>query len=191
MKAIFERFKNGTKGAVKPLIAIFAAGVLLLVLAQAFRGREEPRIADVNPSYTARQPAETGERGLEERLAEILSLVEGAGRVNVLLHTSRGPQRVYALDETRDESETIEKDGEGGERSQRTSRTASSHVTLNRREGGQEPLILYENAPRIEGVIIVAEGGSDIFVRDALKRATSSLLGVAIHNVTVLPMAAK
>ena len=195
-----ERLKNllmdKNRKVIPFLFIILAAGAALLVLAQGFISSDQGTAPSVPPpdrpasGYTYSRPSHRPERPeIEVRLEEILSLVEGAGQTRVLLHISQGPERVFARDITTEESTVREADGVGGTREQSQQRTQSNIVTLSRREGGDEPLALYEYAPRIEGVIIVAEGGGNIFVKDALTRAASGLLGVAIHKITVLPMA--
>ncbi|MCL2704554.1 MAG: hypothetical protein FWE91_13290 [Defluviitaleaceae bacterium] len=184
-------FAGEKKKVVANLFTVLVVGVLLLVLAQTMLRPEE---AGKPRSLPQHQPTETESKqtgvSLEARLEEILSLVEGAGTVRVMIHEARGQETVFAREQTLDESKTKELDSSGGSREQSQVRTNNLMVTLNRREGGDEPLVLYENAPKIEGVIIVAEGGGDIIVRDALIRAASGLLGVAVHKVTVLQMAA-
>jgi stage III sporulation protein AG len=192
MKALKDTLMN-RKNVVRNLVMVLIAGVILLVLVKAF-----PGISEQNPGFSAapspvssvtdgisRTPLHT----LEQRLEDILSLVAGAGEVRVLIHETRSAETVYARNATLDETKLSETDANGGTREQNQQKTTDAIVTLNRREGGNEPLILYENAPKIEGVIIVAEGGGNLFVRDALIRAASATLGVAIHKISVLEMA--
>ena len=42
--------------------------------------------------------------------------------------------------------------------------------------------------PEIEGVIIVAEGGGDIIVKNSLISAANAALGVPTHKIEVLKM---
>ena len=177
------------KKAQPYLLAAMVVGVALVLVSQRFpkAAAGQPRAPDTS-AETALTSAPLRPE-LEVRMEEILSLVQGAGQTKVLINTAQGAERIYARDTILDESKTSETDANGGVREQNQSKSQSNIVTLNRREGGDEPLMLYENAPRIEGVIIVAEGGADVLVKDALIRAASGLLGVAVHKVTVLPMA--
>ena len=191
-ESLQKQFKEGK--LVTRLFVFLAVGVTLLVVAQFVL---EPDNTDLPQNYSQRySPRYSYEPqfsiirpDIEIRLEEILSLVEGAGETRVLVHFAQGPESVFARNETIEESYMAEKDSAGGTREQSQTRSTSSIVTINRREGGDEPLRLFENAPRIEGVIIVAQGGANIIVRDALTRAASGLLGVPIHKITVLPMA--
>ena len=50
---------------------------------------------------------------------------------------------------------------------------------------GSEPIVLYEKEPEIRGVIVVAEGASDVTVRLDLQRAVCAVLDVPISAVEV------
>lgn len=194
MKRLKELLMDKNRKTLQSLFIVLVAAVVLLLLAQGFLGSSENvPVADDGHGYFGRADPPVCEGGgrpdIEVRLEEILSLVDGAGEVRVLLHFATGPQTVFARDTTLDESALSETDGVGGNREQSQQRLQSNVVTLSRREGGDEPLVLYENSAQIEGVIIVAGGGGNIFVRDALTRAANALLGVPIHKISVLPKA--
>ncbi|MCL1787241.1 MAG: stage III sporulation protein AG, partial [Defluviitaleaceae bacterium] len=59
------------------------------------------------------------------------------------------------------------------------------------RQGVGTPLVLREVEPRIEGIVIIAEGGDSPFVRDALTRAARAVLGLEAHMIQVLTMETK
>ncbi|MCL2406938.1 MAG: hypothetical protein FWC95_03325 [Defluviitaleaceae bacterium] len=179
--------KIPSKGTViKFSLIMLVAGVLLMVLMRVGDDERDPQ--HITPAISNPPVLQTQADTLCVRLAEMLSLVEGAGKVRVLIHESRSYETVFARNTTSDRSVLTEEDAAGGVRDNFQERTTETIVTINRREGGETPLVLYENAPRIEGVLIVAEGGGNIVVRDALVRAASGLLGIPIHNVIVLPM---
>jgi stage III sporulation protein AG len=50
------------------------------------------------------------------------------------------------------------------------------------------PLVLREVQPKIEGVIIIAEGGDNILVKEALTNAAEAVLGLDISNVQIFKM---
>lgn len=51
-----------------------------------------------------------------------------------------------------------------------------------------EPFIVKEKTPEIEGIVVVAEGGDDIIVKDAISKAAQALFNVPAHKVEVLKM---
>jgi len=173
------------------LILLFCLGVVLLV-ASTFMGRDDPYVATQSTPITERQNeptiAPSDEIALERRLSEILSLVEGAGTVEVMLTFSQSREVILAQDTTINESSIKEEDSAGGTRESHTLANDARTILLPRPGGGQEPIILREIVPKVEGVIIVSEGGDNVFVREALIRAAMAVLGVDIHRVQVLQM---
>lgn len=196
MEFFRKLFKGKDKKVVYNLLITFSIGVTLLVLSTVLL---KPKTQDADGSAESTQPpaaeqsggqerAGSYERALEERMEEILSLVENAGKVRVMLNVSGSGETVLAENVTSDSSKTSESDSAGGTREQESLKEQSSVVLSRQKDGSEAPLVLLENAPAIEGVIIVAEGGGDIVVKDALIRAASALLGVEMHKISVLKM---
>lgn len=154
--------KNLWKGLFRPenkklrsnIFLALLAGVLLLAMGKGFFGGEKE-----TPAQAETQTAsDVAERETETRMAEILSKVQGAGAVDVMLTYCRTEERTIAQDEVREESE---RDGKF--------RVEQKTVLTEEKGGNTAPFILSENAPVIEGVVIVAEGGGDATVQTALQ----------------------
>lgn len=117
------------------------------------------------PAQAETQTAsDVAERETETRMAEILSKVQGAGAVDVMLTYCRTEERTIAQDEVREESE---RDGKF--------RVEQKAVLTEEKGGNTAPFILSENAPVIEGVVIVAEGGGEPRCRRHCIRRQSTL----------------
>jgi len=138
-------------------------------------------------SETASRP-ERSERYLEEELEAFLTLVAGAGHVRVMVSAFGDKETVFVTDSTSSRSHIIEEDAEGGTRDQRQYTNQEQTVIIRDQSGTDRPLVKREITPRVEGIVIIAEGGDDPFVRDALSRAAITVLGVEPHRVHVLPM---
>ena len=123
------------------------------------------------------------ERDREQRLEELLAQVAGVGRVAVMVTLSQSGEVHYAVDRNTTASSSTEKDAQGGTRTT-TNETAQDRTLLV----GDRALITRETTPAVAGVVIVAEGGGDVLVRDALTRAAATLAGVEVNRVQVLEM---
>jgi len=184
-------FTDKQKPFLVRLILLFCLGVALLV-GGAFLSRDDTERQ--TESLTMAQPQSEraaipyDERSLERRLAEVLSMVEGAGEVEVMLTFSQSREIVLAHDTTINETSMKEEDSAGGSRESSSLSKDARTILIQSPRGGQEPIILREIVPRVEGVIIVSEGGDNVFVREALIRAATTVLGVDIHRVQVLQM---
>ena len=167
MKQINKLFTNKNVAAV--LYLMVAAGVLLML----FSGNTQ-----VLPEKEEEEPVEETKistEDTEKRLEELLSLTEGAGNVRVMITYKNNGNIVLAENKANEESR---------EDSSSTYRQ-ESNVVLN---GEEQPLILSEGSPEIEGVLIVAEGGENVEVKNGLIRAAEALLGVEPHKIEVLKM---
>ena len=170
--------KDGWKGLFRPenkkmrsniLLALFL-GILLLAAGRSFSGAGE-EMTD-RPQTVVKESAD---REIERRMAEILSKVEGAGQVDVMLTYRQMGEKTIAHNETREED---------GERL----RMEQTAVLLEGEDGATAPVILTENSPIVEGVVIAAQGADQPKVAAALNQAAQALLDVPAHKVAVLKM---
>lgn len=189
IKNIFE--KNGGK-KVTNLVLVLVLGVLLLAVStylSSSRNEENVPMA-LHTTYIAPEPHATDNIGisLSEQLAQILSLVAGAGEVRVMLTTSTTGELLVAQNHEQSTQTTNETDTAGGERSIENRQYTTSHVMVRQADGSDAPLVLQELNPRVEGAIIVAQGAGNIEVAANLTRAAATVLGIAPHQVQVLEM---
>jgi stage III sporulation protein AG len=128
------------------------------------------------------------EARLERRLAEILSQVQGAGRVGVKVTFLAGRVYDYAENEMYEESASRESDAQGMTRETTQTRKSGEIVTTQERTTGLAmPVVRNHTEPRIQGVVVVADGARDISVKKALIEAVTTLLDIPYHKVAVLP----
>lgn len=107
---------------------------------------------------------------LESRLSKTLRKVDGAGEVSVVLTVESGMQTVLAS------KTTTTKTDSGTE-------IVETPIIVN-----GKTVVLKELYPEIKGVLIVAEGASNIQVLSKLQQATVSLLGVSANKIEILTM---
>jgi stage III sporulation protein AG len=190
MKSLIEWLRDREWKASHIIMAL-AAGVLFMLLGRSlpFSGRVQ-QMPPEEPSYTASEPLKllSAERELEKRLEEAFSLVENVGKVRVLLSFTNERETVYASDANTSESYTRETDSQGGTRETRSQSSQEKTITITDRAGVDRPLVLREIEPRIVGVVIIAEGGDSVFVRDALTKAACTVLGIEANKVQVFKM---
>jgi len=146
---------------------LILAGTLLLLLPGKSREKEETKTPETQPLQTA--------EGLEIRLAETLSQVEGAGRVEVLLSAQAGQQYIPAR------NVRLREDGEETEAEEEI-------LVLSHSGGDEETVCLQVLAEQYRGAVIVAEGGEDPTVALALTRAVSAVTGLGADRITVMKM---
>ena len=171
------------------LVALVALGIFALMLRRGVPMNVEPIAVgppETHYSHAAAPVAFEVERALETRLEEFFSLVEGAGRVRVMISPLTGRETVFAVDTNLNNSYSKEEDSQGGTRETRQYQSQEKTVIVTDRQGVNRPLVVREIEPAIQGIVIIAEGGDSPFVRDALTRAAMAMLGLDAHLVQVL-----
>jgi stage III sporulation protein AG len=173
------------------LIIILAVGIAFILVSDFYRdiniGGAGTQDAD-KTNLTAGQSniGKTDEVAeLENRLVEILSEIQNAGKVSVMITLKSGGEIIPAKDESISDKTTNEKDMEGGTRTINEKNTSDQVVFMNDQGGTSKPLVLKEVNPDIKGVIIVAEGAKDPKVKLQLTEAVQTVLDVPAYRVSV------
>ena len=146
------------------VILVLIIGILLMMLPQ---GKTEEK-KDDNVLIPETEAVET----LQEQLEQLLSLVQGAGKVRVLLTEAEGERVIYQTD--------------GEQRSQDSKRADTVIVSDSARaESGLVQQIL---PPSYMGAIILCQGADSASVRLSLIEAVSNATGLSSDRISVLKM---
>ena len=123
----------------------------------------------------------------KKELKNILESMSGVGKVQVMINFKSGESKVLAYDSSKQIVSTEEKDTEGGTRVS-TQTNAGTTVVMTNEGGDNEPFIVETYKPKIEGIMILAEGASDSKIKYDIQKAVSSLYGLSAEKVNVYPM---
>ncbi len=148
MNRYLEKIKNK-----KLWIIICIIGIVLMLIPPA--NNEKPKATD--DSY---------QKTLTEQTEKLLCLLEGAGRVKVMISFSDKGQSYPVTDVT-----------EEGNRIQEKTVSASGHIAVSR-----------ETYPSVRGVVVMCEGAENPSVRESIVHAVAALTGAMLHNICVLKM---
>ncbi len=183
---IIKKSKNMTNLAV-----ILIIGIIILIAGSSLFDNSSSKQANTNSTAqtmnminTENKENEYGEQ-LEKKMEKILSEIEGVGKVSVMITFYSGTEIVPAMDTKTDETTTQENDNQGGSRQITQSQQDNQILVMNRQGGDQQPLILKEKQPIVKGVIVAAEGASDIRVKRDIHDAVKIALGAPAHKVQV------
>ncbi len=194
MDFLKKLFKDKDKKAVSSFMLMLGLGVVLLLGSNIlFKGPSNlPVLETAFTEADAKEHTEdfafdSYEAELERRLEETLTLVNGAGEIKVMVTLRQSKELVLANNSTYDSTVTKETDSQGGIRESESIKKEEEIILING-GGGDRPLILTENTPKIEGIIIVAQGGDNVIVKDSLTRAAQVILGLDVNKIQVLKM---
>ena len=115
------------------------------------------------------------QKTMEDSLQDILSLVHGAGKVEVLLTEKRGAETLYQTDSEASRADHSE---------QRQSQT----VMVQNAARAEEGLVRQINPPVLQGALVVCQGGDDPKVKLAIVEAVTRVTGLPSSSVSVLKM---
>ncbi|MGL6174358.1 MAG: hypothetical protein ACRC1P_07090 [Cellulosilyticaceae bacterium] len=138
----------------------------------------------VEASSTAKEDKNQYDADLEKRLEEILGQIEGVGNVDVMVTLATSKEKVLAEEKNINTEKTDEKDSTGGTRTTNKENTQNKVIMAD----GNKPYVVKEQMPAISGVLVVAEGGDDSYIKSAIIDSVSSLLGIPVHKVSVFKM---
>ena len=134
---------------------------------------------------------QTDEKSYEEKqkidLKNILKKMNGVGDVEVMMSFDNGEKKIPAYDTSAQKSTTEETDTEGGKRVNNQN-TDSSKIVMTTSDGNNEPFILTTYKPKINGVIILAEGAENSKIKYEIEQAVSRLYNLSLDKVNVYSM---
>ena len=112
----------------------------------------------------------------EARLEEILSQIKGVGKVSVMITYNSGAETEIAYDTNSSITRR-----ESGDNVINTEETNDCDAVMS----SGKPFVKRYLYPEIKGVVVVAEGGGDILVKQRIQEAVMTSLGLAAHKVCV------
>lgn len=112
---------------------------------------------------------------VEDQLTEILGMIEGAGKVRVMLSVATGEEVLYQTD--RDVS--IDEKG---------SDERTDTVTVTDSQRNETGLIRQVNPPGYLGAVVVCQGADDPAVRLRIAEAVARITGLGMDKIYVVKM---
>ena len=166
----------------KKFVIILVLGIILVIglTFLPFNNKQKQPITTTIKQVTSSNDQDYA-TALEKRLVNMLSKMEGAGAVSVMVTIEANEEKVLAEDKSSHSQRTEEKDQAGGTRITDSMQQTNDVVLQN----GNTPYVVKEYAPKIRGVFILAEGADDSMVKNQIIEAVSKLLDVPVHKISV------
>jgi stage III sporulation protein AG len=138
------------------VLIVVAVGLILMLLPGGSTPKQEKP-----------QQIQETEADFATELAEILSKIKGAGKVEVMLTTAQGQETCYQTDSRGEDQST---------------------VTITDSARNETGLIRQVNPPTYLGAIIVCQGGDDPGVRLAIVESVAKVTGLGADRISVMKM---
>ncbi|HAZ37344.1 MAG TPA: stage III sporulation protein AG [Clostridiaceae bacterium] len=187
--------KNTNKKAMMNLVIVLLIGVLLILIGNITNTLKSDRIKSADKTVVEvasnNVSVNSNSVGYEEKikkdLTDTLSMIEGVGKVQVMIYFDGGSEFVIAYNVNDSVKKTEEKDNQGGTRI--INENVNNHNTVIVNEsGGSKPFITKQINPSIGGVIVVAEGAEKPEIKERIQNAVKTVLNIPPHKVSVFPM---
>lgn len=189
MRQTINKIKGG-KIKKDQIFIFFLAGVLLLVIALPSGKKDEEESQESSSAGIRRSREDESEDAyvtrMEKRLEEILSQVDGAGEVSVMITLKSSSEKVVEKDVQAEKETVTETDSQGGNRVTTSSNHSESTIYDGESTNGQTPYISKELSPEVEGVVVIAQGGDDAVVVKNITDAIQALFGIDTHKIRIM-----
>lgn len=150
--------------------------------------RKDTMIEAGNFNFNNGYDMETYVENLEKRVEEIVSGMEGVGKVQVMITLSDTGTEVLERDREVTASDLEEADNAGGSRKNTESGQREEVIYARDADGNETPYVVQRKLPEITGVVVIAEGAGNTKVKENIIGAVSVLFNLNEHRIKVIRM---
>lgn len=201
LKEQFEKIKsmivkdnegNSKKKIENLVVFVIILVITLIVINYVWNDEDKKNANNVKEESSYKQLATTvssvnTKTDLEQKLEDILSKIDGVGKVSVLITYSQSSEVIAMYNETSKSSFTEEEDSEGGKR--KIDETDSTKEIIYTEENGVNvPVTQKVINPVIEGAIITAVGVNNATIKTNIIQAVEAVTGLPTHKIQVFEM---
>ncbi len=164
MSGFFDKLKN-TKGSLFLILGL-AAGILLLFIGGGDSAKKKEYVADTSPDEV--EEALDYISGLEHRVAELLSCMDGISDVHVIITPENAGETVYAQNGSYN----------GGVMTER-------EYVITDIDGNGTPIKVRLVFPELRGIAVVCRGGGNPINQEKIVSLLSALFDLSSNRVYV------
>lgn len=176
---------------IDKLLLLGLAGVVLVIASIPFSNKVEKVEDNTTKTITESNVIDnvsTYELELEIRIEEILAKIEGVGKVDVMITVKDLGEKIVDSEKPYSKSDTSEIDSEGGTRTVTDITQSDTTIYSVDENGNSIPYVVKELEPQIEGVAVIAQGGSNAVTVEKITKVIESILNVSTHKISVSKM---
>ncbi|MBR5520793.1 MAG: hypothetical protein IKU54_02245 [Oscillospiraceae bacterium] len=123
---------------------------------------------------------------LEESLTDLISQIEGAGEVKIMVTLESGEENVYVTQEKSDRNEQSVSSRQSNQTQNRMS--YENEIVMTEESGHRQALISKTIHPQVQGVAIVCQGADNIKVVSDITNAVAVVLNISTNRICVIKM---
>lgn len=163
VKDMSDRLRKDKKALLTVIVGF--SGMLLIMLSELpfFTSSAEADDCNIELLYN---------ENLEQEVERLISEVDGAGKVSVMLTYESDEEKIYAKDTERE----IQGDNE--------TQSSDRHIIVDSSEG-ETGLIVKRIYPEIRGVAVVCTGADNPVVRSEISALVSALFDIGSNRISI------
>ena len=121
-------------------------------------------------------------RALEARVKNIVERLDGAGTCEVMITLESGTEQVFAVESRENKTQSSD--------SQRVSSAYDSErsILTVSSAGGQQPIIVRQDEPKVRGVVIACEGADNQNTALKITEAVKTLFSIPSSSICVIKL---
>ena len=171
-KSFIEFLRNKKSAAI---LFIGLLGIALIFISGTFSETKEPQPEIEEETAVT---ADDYRKQLEQELSEIISYIDGAGEVKILITMETGTEDVYAVEKKTEEKTSQSAEDDSGS-SEGEYKEENKYVTVKRKDGSEDAVLRKQIMPKIRGVLVVCDGGGNSVVKEKITQAVSGALNIS------------
>lgn len=175
---IVDIIKNKTLNIIKNKIIIWVV-VGILILGLLLFNYNNIKKTPVLETSSCESNDNDYINSMEKKLSNILSSINGVGKCDVMITVDGGKEYVYAIEENVKNDMTI-----SDEKTHTIEETEKKYKSFSE-QNKENPLIIKELLPNINGVAIVCEGGNNAAVKNDIINIVGKALGISSDKIAI------
>ena len=184
MTSLKEILKNIT---IEKWLLIGGCGIVLILCSDSCTG-DKKETNSANESSENNVVEDSWEEyigNLENRLENIISKIDGAGDVQVMITVKNTSTKEVLTEDSMSEKKLNETDSDGGVRDSYEISKDEKVVVSEEGNSVKSPFVVSELTPKIEGVAVIAQGGDSPIVKEKITGIIKALFGIEINKIAV------
>lgn len=180
-----EKIKNSEqKKIIENSVIFLMLFIIIIIVMNTLFVSEDKNMAISSQANLQIELESNTYNDLEEKLQEILSLINGTGNVDVMISYLNGIEQIPMYDEKISTTVTEESDNEGGKR--KTEQTNNEHNIIFEEKNSTKSAVIKQTVmPEVIGVVVVADGATDLKVKENIIKAVEATVNVPSHRIQV------
>lgn len=171
------------------ILILFLCGILLMIISipvkeDTSHDRDSSDAEGESLSETLMTENTEYTQYLEHELEQMLHQMEDVGDVACMVTLSQSAEQVIEKDMETSNENITESDSQGGTRT--TNQSSKSETTIYHDEEKGEPYIRKEISPKVEGVLVIADGGDNAVVVKNITESIQALFGIESHKIRIV-----